>query len=271
MKISVIINYYNAEIFLHQAISSVLNQTFRNFELILYDNFSTDGSNLIVQSFNDNRIKYFRSNKHITLSRARKFSLNKCENEWVAFLDSDDYWEKEKLSIQISKIGSCSNIGLIYTDYFIEEKSKIKEPLICSEQTNFEKLLYKNPIVFSSVLFSKSAILNNGGFDPLLKYAEDYDLLLKIAQKKELFFINQKLTYYRIHSGNISRKYELRAFVEERYILEKYSNYKNFKLVEKYFNRKLKIFFFKLFVKFFIQMQFRKMYLLLKKRLFLKS
>jgi glycosyltransferase involved in cell wall biosynthesis len=271
MKISVIINYYNSEIFLRQAISSVLNQTFRNFELILYDNYSTDRSNLIVQSFNDNRIKYFRSNKHVNLSRARKFALNKCENEWVAFLDSDDYWETEKLSIQISKISSSSNIGLIYTDYFIDEESKIKKSPFPSEQTNFEKLLYKNPIVFSSVLFSKSAILNNGGFDPLLKYAEDYDLLLKIAQKKELFFINQKLTYYRIHPANISRKYELRAFAEERYILEKYRNYKNFELVDKYFKRKIKIFFFKLFIKFFAQMQFRKMYLLLKKRLILKS
>jgi len=271
MKISVIINYYNSEEFLSEAINSVLSQTFGNFELILFDNSSTDRSNLVVQSFNDDRIKYFKSSKHVSLSRARSLALNECQNEWVAILDSDDYWESTKLIQQISKINSFPNVGLIYTDYFIVEKSVIKKPSFPSRQTDFDKLLFKNPIVFSSVLFSKSALLSAGGFNPLLKYAEDYDLLLKIAQSKDLFFINKKLTYYRIHSYNISKKYELRAFAEERYIIKKYRDYKNFPPAEKYLKKKIKKFFFKIFIKLLIQLKFKKMYKLLKKRLILKS
>jgi glycosyltransferase involved in cell wall biosynthesis len=269
MKISVVINYYNSEKFIQKAIQSVLDQTYQNFDLILYDNCSTDQSYFIVKNFKDSRLKYYKSNKHVILSRARGLALKECKNDWVAFLDSDDYWSQKKLEIQVEKIkADLENIGLVYTDYLIDVESKIKNPEYPSEAIDFAGLLNKNPIVFSSVLFSKSIAEQEGGFDPLLKYAEDHDLLLKISRKKKIIFIDKKLTYYKIHSNNLSKKYELRAFAESKYILKKYSEYKDTINAERNLNNNIKKFYFRKLFKLLLRANVCKMFIVFKKRLF---
>ena len=268
MKVSVIINFYNSEKYLEKSIKSVLSQTHSNFDLILYNNCSTDKSSGIISNIHDKRIKYFKSQIHTNLSKARESALKKSTTEWIAFLDADDYWHPRKLEKQIEVIKSKSgDIGLVYTDCLIDNESKIQNSNISCENIDFSSLLQQNPIVFSSILFSKLSIKSQIKFDPILKYAEDYDLLLKISKNKKIFFLDEELTYYRIHKENLTIKYELRALAEIRYILGKYSDHSSVSLSLKKLNYNIKKIYLKKFIKFFFNLKFCKAFVILKKRL----
>lgn len=100
--VSVIINCYNSERFLREAIDSVIAQTFQDWELIFWDNQSTDGSVEIVKSYDDSRITYYYAPEHTNLGQGRINALEKANCEWVSYLDADDHWFPTKLEKQIS-------------------------------------------------------------------------------------------------------------------------------------------------------------------------
>ena len=100
--ISIIMNCYNGEEFLKHAIKSVLSQTYKNWELIFWDNQSTDNSFKILKKYKDKRIKYFYAKKYTTLYEARNLAIKKSKGEFIAFLDVDDLWLKNKLEFQIA-------------------------------------------------------------------------------------------------------------------------------------------------------------------------
>ena len=120
--VSVIINCYNSEQYIKETIQSVISQTYKNWELIFYDNQSTDDSYIIYKSFKDKRLKYYKSKKFEQLGPARKNALQKAKGDFVAFLDSDDLWEKNKLKIQL-KYFNTKEIGFtISNSIFFKEK-----------------------------------------------------------------------------------------------------------------------------------------------------
>ena len=113
--ISIMMNCYNGEQYLEQAIQSIIAQTYNQWEIIFWDNNSTDNSANIVHSFNDSRIHYFKSKEHTNLGTAKNKALKKVDTEWLAFLDVDDFWEKDKLEKQVEIIKKDDGlIGLIY-------------------------------------------------------------------------------------------------------------------------------------------------------------
>ncbi len=122
MQVSVIINCFNSELFIEDSIKSVLNQTYKNFELIIFDNCSTDNTAKIIKTFKDTRIRYFKSEKKYILGKARDLAIKKSKNTWVAFIDSDDLWISTKLSEQVAYVNSNKNIGLVYTDFLYIDK-----------------------------------------------------------------------------------------------------------------------------------------------------
>ena len=95
-KISILMNAYNAELYLEEAINSIYNQTFNDWEIIFIDNCSIDQTCKIAQSY-DNRLKYFKTNENIPLGAARNFGLNFVSGKYLTFLDTDDVWEKKNL------------------------------------------------------------------------------------------------------------------------------------------------------------------------------
>ena len=99
--VSIIMNCHNGQEFLEEAIKSVLSQKYQNWELIFWDNFSTDNSKKILQEFSDERIKYFKSNKFTNLYEARNLAIEKSKGEYIGFLDTDDLWATDKLQKQI--------------------------------------------------------------------------------------------------------------------------------------------------------------------------
>jgi glycosyltransferase involved in cell wall biosynthesis len=227
VQVSVIINCFNSELFIKDSIISVLNQTYKNFELIIFDNCSTDNTAKIIKSFKDTRIKYFKSEKKHSLGKARDLATKKSKNKWVAFIDSDDLWVSTKLSEQVELVNINRSIGLVYTDflYIDKESSVLKKKSYTKfyDKSVFENLLNENYICFSSVFFNKKIIKSKNFFNPILKNSEDFDLLLKITQKNSLGYIKKKLVKYRVHENNLTKFQTKRSFSEWQYLIYLYS------------------------------------------------
>ncbi|MBA7586270.1 hypothetical protein ES708_28267 [subsurface metagenome] len=133
LKVSIIMNCYNGEQYLKEALESIIKQTYKNWELIFWDNQSTDKSASIFKSYTDSRFKYYYAPIHTDLGEARKNAIKKTIGKWIAFLDVDDIWLPDKLSEQIKIINRYEhdNIGLIYGKiYFLEMKRKNKKYFI---------------------------------------------------------------------------------------------------------------------------------------------
>ena len=98
--VSVILNCYNGEKYLKEALSSVISQTYKNWELIFLDNRSNDNSKAILKSFKNKKFKYFKTSKHLSLYSARNLAIKKTRGEFISFIDSDDLWRKKNYKLK---------------------------------------------------------------------------------------------------------------------------------------------------------------------------
>ncbi len=225
--ISVIMNCYNSETYLRHAIESVLNQSYQKWELIFWDNKSTDDSATIFKSYKDPRLLYFCANEHTTLGTARSLALEKANGEWCGILDCDDIWMPEKLKFQVDKISITNNVGVVYSDFNIishdgREKRIAKKPYKAFEGNVFEKILTEEfTVCWPTVLFNKKALREVGSFSGF-RYLEDFDVLLRLALKYQFLYINKKLASYRVHSNQNSINFQI--MLEEKLLIFDYWN-----------------------------------------------
>ena len=180
--VSVIMPAYNAEAFIDEAISSVLSQTMEDWELIVIDDCSSDGSYDIARKYSDQRICVLQNDANCGVAKTRNVGIARAKGKYIAFLDSDDVWYPEKLRSQLEKIEK-ENAQLCYCSYAIidEYGNKAKSDYLVSEQTVFEDLLKENCIQCSSMLIRTDVvkrILFNTEF-----FHEDYILGLDILGK----------------------------------------------------------------------------------------
>jgi len=124
--ISVVMNCHNGQAFLKESIKSLTSQTYKNWELIFWDNNSTDKSEEILKQFNDRRIKYFKSDSYLKLYRARNLAINQTKGEFVTFLDTDDLWNNKKLEKQLEICEKNKNIKFVYSNFFILNQNSNK-------------------------------------------------------------------------------------------------------------------------------------------------
>ena len=120
--ISVIMNCYNGEKFLNEAIQSILDQTYQNWELIFCDNQSNDKSKEIFNNYEDPRLKYFYATEHTSLYKARNLAIEKSNGDFISFLDTDDLWDAKKLELQISYFKD-ENVGLVFSNFWLLKKN----------------------------------------------------------------------------------------------------------------------------------------------------
>ncbi len=215
-KISVIIPVYNGASFLKTAIDSVLNQTYPAHEIIAIDDGSTDSSPKILKSYG-NKIKY----KKITnsgISAARNTGMALVTGDYVAFLDHDDFWFKDKLAEQARVAMKHPKVGVICCDFITRRTSA--SPLYrhfphlgIVKQIRFDRvmgdafgLLLKEHFVGtpSTVLIKKSVMDKVGGFDPRYLYTQDYDYFLKCAHEADYVLQSKTLAFKRTHESNVS-------------------------------------------------------------------
>ena len=209
--ISVIMNCYNGESFLKEAIESLLQQTYANWELVFWDNASTDQSKNILLSYSDKRIKYFCATSHTGLGTARVEALKKAQGIYITILDADDIWLKDKLSFQVDKMLSFSSsskeVGLIYgrCELFFEGSIPKETKTLPLEGEIFDQLLSgKTSIPLPTLFFPKNVYDKVGGFNASYDYCNDLDLLLKISSKYDAFFIDEVIAKYRMHNKSLT-------------------------------------------------------------------
>ena len=230
--VSVIINCRNSEKFLKECIDSVVNQIYKNLEIVIVDNDSTDNTKSIVDSYEDERIKYFYTKSHLSLGAARNVALKKSNGKFIAFIDSDDIWEKNKIINTIQKFKEGT--GLVYSDvkYFNETKSfRLYSKRNIYTGNCFNNLVRDYNLCMSSCVVSNTIIKDyNIKFDKDLKVCEDLDFFLKIAYVSKVDYVDEVLTNYRIHQSNLSSQY-LDLFYEE--YADTINNLVNFYSIEK--------------------------------------
>ncbi|QOP46074.1 glycosyltransferase family 2 protein [Sulfurimonas paralvinellae] len=208
MDITVVIPTYNRYAFLRRALESVFSQSYLAKEVIVIDDGSSDETSKIQNDFPT--IKYiYQENSGVSAARNR--GINEAGNEWIAFLDSDDTWHKEKLREQANFHKQNPDILMSYTDeVWIRNGKEIKLPKkYCKIGCDafLENLSYCN-IAPSSVLIHKKIFEQIGFFDEDLEVCEDYDLWLRIASKHKIGYIPHKLiNKYAGHTDQLSFKH----------------------------------------------------------------
>ena len=195
---------YNSLNFLKETIESVKAQTYKNWELIIIDDNSTDGSrNYLIKNYkSEKKIKIFLNEKNYGPGYSRNKAIQKSSGNFLAFLDSDDLWTKTKLLDQL-KFLTKNNLNLCHTNVLYLKKKKIyKRKFIIPEILGYQNLLYNNYITTSSVMIKKNKYsnikFNSCGYD-------DYVCWLDLSKKDNKFFLLKKyLTIYRFRNNSVS-------------------------------------------------------------------
>ena len=118
-------NCHNGARYLNKSINSIINQNYKNWELIFFDNHSNDNSRQIAKGYKDKRIKFFKSNKFLSLYEARNLAVSKATGRYICFCDTDDWWFKSKIKIQVNFIKKHKDINFVYSNLFVfNEKTK---------------------------------------------------------------------------------------------------------------------------------------------------
>jgi len=206
-KISIIIPTYNQAEYLQEAVDSVLNQTYKNIEIIIIDDGSTDNTLKVVNSFNDNKIIFIQQ-RNKGASSARNTGIKEANGEYIAFLDSDDLWLKDKLRKQIDFMRENQKVGLLGTGCFqvIDTNKMIYKKIFPHKNEILQKDLIKyNPFIQSSVMVRKNVFNDIGLYDEKFKESEDYDLWLRIAQKYKIANLKQALVTKKYSKAGLSK------------------------------------------------------------------
>ena len=232
--VSIIINCYNGEKYLDKAIKSVLDQDYRCWEIIFFDNNSTDASSSILKRYKDRRIKYFKSQKTYPLYKARNLAISKSKGELIAFLDVDDWWLKNKLNKQVKVFLKDPAVDVLYSNiYLYNEKKQTKTIYI--KKINYGKLTQKLVDKFEMPILStviKRNIFNQIKFDNRYTIIGDFDFFVRLSLIKNITVIQEPLACYRVHDSNLTtKKIELNIKELENWVSEKTKN-KNFKLID---------------------------------------
>ncbi len=215
--VSVIMNCYNCDSYLKEAIDSVYAQTYKNWEIIFWDNASTDKSAEVALLYGD-KLRYFHSDKNKTLGCARKLATEEARGKYLAFLDCDDLWCNDKLEKQISIFEENKDeLGIVYgrseifydnldsgRGYVFKKGERLPEGMV------FEDLIKENFIQLPSAVVDKSKFFACGGFPPHLECAEDYWIFICLAHDYPVAAVQEVCCKYRIHSNNLSKSISIR-------------------------------------------------------------
>tara|TARA_B100000945_G_scaffold283927_1_gene253241 strand:- start:878 stop:1672 length:795 start_codon:yes stop_codon:yes gene_type:complete len=253
--VSVIMNCFNGEKYLATSIKSVLNQSYKNLELIFWDNVSTDRSSEIIKSFSDKRIKYFKSKKFERLYKARNLALKKTKGKYICFLDVDDIYKKNFILEHLDKIKK-DNCNIVYSKYLVKnEKTKkiyLNEKKKLSSGFITQNILSKNNVGISATLLKKS-LFKKFKFNNKYQIIGDFDFFFNLSTKYRFCSLDRALLTYRFHDLSFTKKNtkiylnELKSWLNsnKKKLDQKNINLTNFKML--IFKIRIKYFFNKLF------------------------
>ena len=232
-KISVIMTVFNTEKYLKPAIQSVLNQSFKKWELIIVDDFSSDKSKEILKNLKDKRIRIFFLKKHYGRTQALNYALKKTKGKYIAILDSDDMSNTNRFFLQEKFLNENIKINLVgaRTRLINENKKTIRLFPKLKELKRLNRVVvYKNIIPPATIMLRTSYLKKTGIYPKNLKWAQDFGLILKFVKRGKIFLMPKILITSRILKTSMTYRKEYKlAKVKEEMILLLYS-LKNFKL-----------------------------------------
>ncbi len=207
MKVSVIIPTFNRFSLISRAIDSVLNQTIKPFEIIVVDDGSSDDTYTFIKN-NYKSVKLIKQN-NLGVSKARNVGIKNSSGDWIALLDSDDEWKKNKLEVQIKSLSEYDYYSVCHTnEIWIRNGIRVNQKKRHQKYGGeiFDKCLDICRISPSSIIFKKNIINEVGWFDEGLSICEDYDLWLRITANYKILFIDKPLiNKYGGHSDQLSK------------------------------------------------------------------
>lgn len=208
--VSVIMVTYNRAALIGPAIESVLAQSYRELELLIVDDASTDETATIADSYakNDDRIKYHVNERNLGISRNRNRGLEMAQGDYIAVLDSDDVWvDTDKLARQVDFLEQSPDHVLVGSNVVVIDASGRTIDHFKYETDDHsirKRLLARNQFTHSSLLFRRATAVAVGGYDESLAIWEDFDLILKMGTLGQMANLKEETTAYRKHGGNIS-------------------------------------------------------------------
>lgn len=203
-KVTVLMTVYNNEKYLQTAIFSILNQTYKDFELIIINDGSTDDTEKIILSFKDSRIRYIQNNKNIGISKSLNKGIKLSKGKYVARMDGDDICHPTRLAKQVLFLDTHQDHGLLGSWYYIIDYNGA---LISVQRNSTEdaelklSMIFSNQFLQSSILI-KTDLIKELMYDEKLEVCEDYDLWLRCLDKTSVTNFPEELLTYRWHGSN---------------------------------------------------------------------
>jgi teichuronic acid biosynthesis glycosyltransferase TuaG len=231
MFFSIVIPLYNSENYIEETLLSLVNQSYKNFEVIIVDDKSTDDSLLVIASFVKKypelvvRVFTERPSQFPKgVSGARNYGINQAQGEWVCFLDSDDLFVTDKLEKTYTSITMNQNCLVFFHGMavFDDEKKVITQNQVDTfeKEVDIKEKLFDNNIICTSTVTIKRDYINQiGGFSLKVNGVEDYYCWLEASIGSNWYYIKQPLTIYRVREGSLMRKRPLTHYIDQTYAL----------------------------------------------------
>lgn len=225
--VSFVVNCYNGEKYLNNCLASILSQTYKNWELIFWDNASVDNSKDVFMSYDDSRFKYFSSSKNVNLGQAREWAVNNCNGEYIAFLDVDDEWIPEKTEIQVTEMLKDDYVLSYGGVIWIEDKTKKIREIYPKYKSGylFSNNMFQFDINMPTSMIKRSSLLEKKlNFDKNIKASEEYCLFMQLIYKEKVCVINKPIAKYLVRQNSLTNQ-SISNWSDERiYTLNKILN-----------------------------------------------
>lgn len=206
-KISVIMPAYNAEKYIAEAIDSILNQTFADFELIILNDHSSDRTEEIILSYKDSRIVYVKNEQNLGVAGTLNRGLEIARGEYIARMDADDISMPERFARQAERLDEAPEIAVVGCAIELFDETGTMEARRFSTDPKQMRvdLFFSSGLAHPSVMMRKSVIRELGGYDREFEGLEDYELWCRVSEKYGVTTLSEQLFRYRVHGGQVTK------------------------------------------------------------------
>lgn len=232
--VTIIINCFNGEKYVRGTLDSIFAQSYKNYELIFWDNCSTDNTPSIVESYNDERIQYYRADVKTTLGKARNLAMEKAHGDYISFIDADDIWLPDFLTLCVEVFNMHSDASIAYTRFinFDGDNEWLSPGSDKNRKISPKELISSYGIGMSGAMFNKRIKENyNIKIDERFSLIEDYDFFIHLSAYGDVYYIAQPQMRYRWNPNGLTQNSKwaeenkmLYDKVKEEDILSLYAN-----------------------------------------------
>lgn len=226
--VSIIVPTYNDEKYISETINSILSQTYKNFEIIVVDDCSTDKTVVILDSFNDPRIRIFKNSSNMGTAYSRNLAIRESKGEYIAFLDGDDLWDVNKLEHQLDFMEKNGYV-FSYTNFVTFSEEHNKRYVISGPKKVTHKDFIRTAYVGCLTVMYKKSVCPDLQIPSNIRKRNDYALWLLLSKNCDCYLLNENLSYYRLRSGGISRVKKSKLFKYHILVFKEGMHFSSFK------------------------------------------